>query len=350
VGRTLDEMPSILFHMRPTGELEYCNKRWIDYTGMSVRRSFAWGWSQAIHQDDLAGLMRRWGEVVQSGRGGVAEARIRRSDGHYRWFLFTARCFRDEAGRIVRWYGAATDIDDRKRAEDDVRKQRQEICAASIAHEVAQPLAAILTNGQVCLRWLDRDAPNLEQARRAATRMMGEGRRATDVIHRLRALALQRAPERARVNLNEVIHDAVPLVEAELDKHRIALKLLLAADLPQVLGDKVQLRQVLVNLMLNAAQATAKVHGRPRSLCIRTERCHRQGVQVRVVDSGLGIDPAHFGRLFDAFFTTRPDGMGIGLSLCRSIIESHGGQIWSSNNDGSGATFGFVLSQAEDAL
>jgi len=205
--RILDRIPSILFYTNPAGELEYCNKRWIEYTGMSVKNSFGWGWTDSIHPDDLAGLIKRWGEVVQSGRPGEAEARMRRFDGQYLRFMFRADCFRDEAGNIVKWYGAAADIEDRKLTSHAAlahvtRATALDELMASIAHEVNQPLTGIVTNGEACLRWLVRGAPDLDEAQSAVQRIISDGRRASDVIHRLRALSMKEGLQKAPLNLN----------------------------------------------------------------------------------------------------------------------------------------------------
>jgi signal transduction histidine kinase len=218
---------------------------------------------------------------------------------------------------------------------------------ASIAHEVNQPLAAIVTNGEACLRWLGRQPPEVDEVRGAVESMISDGRRASDVISGLRALSRKTDPQRARLDINGVIEDVVLLVQREVLNHRVVLRLELAPGVPPVLGDRVQLQQVIMNLVINGLQAMAAVTDRPRDLTIRSQRRDNEAV-VEVRDSGVGIDPADMGRLFGAFFTTKGDGMGMGLSICRSIIEAHGGRIWASHNDGAGATFQFTVPLADE--
>jgi len=219
---------------------------------------------------------------------------------------------------------------------------------ASIAHEVNQPLAAIVTNGEACLRWLGRDPPQLDEARSAVESMISDGVRASDVVWGLRALSKKADPQRKSLNLNEVIEQVILLIQRELLINRVALRLELSGALPPVLGDRVQLQQVVMNLAVNGIQAMAAVNGRPRELLIRS--CRRKGDQVliEVRDSGIGIVPKNMSQLFNAFFTTKPYGMGMGLSICRSIIEAHGGRIWAGPDGGSGAIFQFTLPSAQD--
>jgi PAS domain S-box-containing protein len=213
----------------------------------------------------------------------------------------------------------------------------------SIAHEVNQPLAGIVTNGQACLRWLTRDVPDLDEARGAVTRIVNDADRASEVILRIRALAQKGEPEKTRLNLNEAIDDVLVLMRREVHRHQVRLQLDLAPDLPPVLGDRVQLQQVIINLVINAIQAMASVTDRPRDLMIRSRPYETARVLVAVQDSGTGIGPDDEVRLFERFFTTKPDGIGIGLSICRSIVEAHGGEVWASSHSGPGATFQFAL-------
>jgi signal transduction histidine kinase len=219
---------------------------------------------------------------------------------------------------------------------------------ASIAHEVRQPLAGIVTNGSACLRWLARAPPELEEARRSVESMIDDAMRANEVVLGLRALSKKADPLRVLLNLDEVVEEIVPLVRRELLDNRITLRLELARALPPVVGDRVQLKQVIMNLLINGIQAMATVDDRPRELLIRSKHHGADRVLLEVQDSGVGIDENSMHRLFNAFFTTKPDGMGMGLSICRSIIESHGGRIWASRNSGPGATFHFTLPVAAE--
>jgi C4-dicarboxylate-specific signal transduction histidine kinase len=260
----------------------------------------------------------------------------------------------DELGNIVKWYGTNTDIEDRKRAEDALHQAQAALAhvtrvatlgelTASIAHEVNQPLAGVVTNGQACLRWLARAVPDLEEARAAVERIIRDGQRASEVIQRIRALARKTDPHKVRLDLNDVIHEVVRLVHREVLGHRVSLRTDLAPTLPPVLGDRVQLQQVLINLVINGIEAMASVTDRPRELWIRSYQLAADRVCAAVQDTGIGIDPADADRLFHAFFTTKPGGLGMGLSISRSIIEAHGGRLWASRNVGPGAAVQFTL-------
>lgn len=219
--------------------------------------------------------------------------------------------------------------------------------AASIAHEVNQPLAAIETHGEACLRWMNRPEPDLGEVRSAVLAMQRDARRASEVIRRIRAMASQAAPSFAPLDLNEVAAESCDLLRRELQRHGAALKLDLQAGLPPVKGDKVQLQQVLINLVMNAAQAMSGAGARERRIEVRTYRdqCEdgHPAVAVEVSDTGPGFPPDHLKRLFDAFFTTKQDGMGMGLPICRSIIEGHGGAIRAWNRDPEGAAMAFRI-------
>jgi two-component system sensor kinase FixL len=214
---------------------------------------------------------------------------------------------------------------------------------ASIAHEVIQPLAAIVANGETCLLWLGRDEPELDEARASVAAMIRSALRSSDIIRRLRALSTKGDIQRLELNLNEIIEEVIPLIESDVLRNRVLLRLNLASELSLVLGDRVQLQQVIINLLVNGIQAMASVSDRPRELLIRSQQHDVNQVVVMVQDSGIGIDPVDMGRLFDTFFTTKADGTGVGLSICRSIIEAHGGLIWASGNSGRGAAFYFAL-------
>ena len=215
--------------------------------------------------------------------------------------------------------------------------------AASIAHEINQPLAAIVLNGDACLQWLDREMPDLAKARNAANEMISDANRAWEIVRRLRALSRKADPEYRSLNINDLVTETIPLLRREIASHGGALRMDLLSDVPPVAGDKVQLQQVVINLVVNGIQAMAGTIGRENSLTIRSRRRRGNGVLVSVIDSGTGIDPRHLDTLFNAFFTTKPAGMGMGLSICRSIIEAHGGEVGASNNQDFGATFHFTL-------
>lgn len=243
---------------------------------------------------------------------------------------------------------------ERKRAEEAYYDAQAELSrvsrlsamgalAASISHEVNQPLAAVVTNADACAIWLAGDPPNLEEVRAAMDLIAREGTRASEIVRRIRAIFTKGAAERISVQLNDVIRDVAFLMQTELAKSEVTLATELAEDLPPVLADRVQLQQVIVNLVQNGIEAMSTVTDRPRRLIVRSERNGEGNVLVAVRDTGHGIDPKDQKRIFNAFFTTKPQGMGMGLSISHSIIESHGGRLWAANNDGGGATFQFTL-------
>jgi PAS domain S-box-containing protein len=476
----INAIPALAWSARPDGAAEFFNGHYLDYIGLSATQARDWGWTVAVHPDDLHRLVAAWEVALASGQPGESEARLRRADGEYRWFLVRVNPLRNEGGSIVKWYGTNTDIDDRKRAEEELRrseaflaeaqrlsltgsfwwrvatdeiawsgqvyrtfeidpaepvtleqiqtrihpddramlwdvvgraraeesdfeyelrllmpdhsvrflhvmaraarhqdgsleyigavqdvterrrseqaldKARSELArvarvtslgalTASIAHEVNQPLSGIVTNASTCLRMLAADPPNLDGARETARRTIRDGHRASEVITRLRGLFGRRDLATEPVDLNEAIREVVALSTSELQRHRVVLRLELVDGLPPVPGDRVQLQQVILNLLLNASDAMREVTDRPRQLVVRTERSEDGGVTLLVRDSGVGFESQDAERLFEAFYTTKRDGMGIGLSLSRSIIERHHGRLWATPSEGSGATFAFTI-------
>jgi PAS domain S-box-containing protein len=303
-------------------------------------------------EDITAELLRvgRWeGELVHTKRDG---SRVTSSS---RWSLQ-----RDERGRPVATMETNNDITERNQAQEGLRRAQAELAhvnrvmtlgelTASIAHEVNQPLAGIVTNGAASLRWLDRKPPELDEARGAVQSMIDDGMRASEVIKRIRALSKKTELQKVRLDVNDLIDDVVRLVERELLDHLVSLRLEVASPLPAVLGDRVQLQQVIINLVMNGMEAMTAVTDRPRVLVIRAHRHEGELVLIEVRDSGAGIEPQVIDNLFNAFFTTKPSGMGMGLSISRSIIEAHGGRIWATRNSGPGATFQFTLPSYREA-
>src|SRR5712671_3661299 len=476
----INTIPMLAWSARPDGFCDFLNQRWLDFTGLSAEQARGSGWGAGIHPDDAKSLLDSWQVALVTGQLADVEVRMRRFDGEYRWFLLRASPLRDESGKIVKWYGTNTDIDDRKRAEEELQRSeaflaegerlslsgsfvwrldtdeitfseqlyrtfefdhdtpvtferiggrvhsddirlltdkieaartgnrglnyeirlrmpngsvkylrtiahgtrdrdgRPEIIGAiqditerrlsedalsqarsdlahvtrvtslgvltaSIAHEVNQPLSGIITNAGTCLRMLAAEPPNVEGARETAKRTIRDGNRASELIMRLRALFSKKESTTEPVDLNEAAQEVIALSLSELQRNRVILRPEFADDLPVVTGDRVQLQQVILNLLKNASDAMSAVNDRPRQLQIRTERGTDDEVRLTVQDTGVGLDPQAMDRLFQAFYTTKNDGMGIGLSVSRSIIERHHGRLWAEPNDGPGATFSFSI-------
>jgi PAS domain S-box-containing protein len=499
----VDTTPAMINSCRPDGHLDYVNKGWLDYFGFSLETaldradvmkislpsnadSSGGNWQPVIHPEDLLGFMDSWKATLAAGKPGEYEARVRRFDGAYRWHLFRAVPLYDGRGKPVKWYASAFDIEDRKRAEEALRRSegylseaqrltstgswawnaadrqsvywsqenyrlfgfdpkvgippdqvfyerihpedrnrvRQEVfverpeqgcdfdvefrinlpdgairhvrstghpvrdvsgdvveyvgtsiditdrkqaekererlqqahaelarvnrtttlgeLTASLAHEVNQPIAAALTNAKTCLRWLTRDHPDLEEAREAASRIAKDATRAADIISRIRLLFKKSASHHDVIDVNEIIRETIVLLRSEAMPGNVSIQSELASDLPHVMGDRVQVQQVLMNLMINGIDAMKEVDG-VRELAVKSQTTDKAEVMVSVSDIGVGLPPQQADQIFNAFFTTKPHGTGMGLRISRSIIESHGGRLWAADNFPCGATFCFTL-------
>jgi len=523
LGLVIDSIPSWASVIRPDGAVEFVNRWGLEYTGLRFEDTQGSGWKIAVHPDDHAGFASARRKALATGAPFEIEARFRRADGVYRWFLTRVAPLRDEGGRIVRWYGVSADIEDRKVAdallageklllemitrgdrlalildalcrlveersggalcsilllgpdgtslrhgaapslpgayvkaidgvpigpsagscgtaayralpvivsdiatdplwadyralalshslracwstpmlssegrvlgtlavyhreprrptlhERDIverithlaavtveRKQAEEALhqaqielarvtrvttlgelTASIAHEVNQPLAAIVADASACLQWLAADRPDLDSVREALAAMIKDGERAADVIGRIRALLSRSRVDAEPCDLAGIVHEVLPLVAPEMGRHGIVLQTALAPELPRVLGDRIQLQQVLLNLLVNAAEAMRETPPERRRVVVRsTAECHDDGAWavLAVEDAGVGFREQDEARLFEAFYTTKPSGLGMGLSISRSIIERHGGRLWATPNPDHGATFHFAL-------
>jgi len=300
--------------------------------------------------------MEKWQAAVASGEPFESEARYRRKDGAYRWFLVRAVPLRDAQGKIVKWYGTKSDIEDRKRAEEERESLRSDLAhvnrvsmmgelAASLSHELKQPITATVTNAKTSIRWLRRDQPDLDEACEASERIVEDGKRAADIIDRLRSLYKKAPSQRELVDINEIVKEMVVLLRGEAHRYGVSIRTDLAPDLPKITADRVQLQQVLMNLMLNAIEAMKETGG---IVTVSSKRDHDGGVLTSVSDTGVGLPAGKAGEIFNAFFTTKAQGSGMGLAISRSIVESHGGRLWATANDGRGATFHFRLPVAVD--
>lgn len=482
--QTINTIPSPAFSTHADGHVDFLNQRWLDYAGMTAEQALGWGWKTVIHPDDVDRHLQYWQSCLESGTEGEIEARHRRFDGVYRWCVVRANPLRDESGNVIKWYGISFDIEDRKRAEDALKLSRsllekgqstsstgsffwrvdgnvvdvsdefrrihefepdvpitldqirsrihpedlamigdkierareggddltgvldydvrlvmpdgsikfvhtnghgtrdpsgvleiigatQDITSrrlaeyalieartelervarvtalgaltASIAHEVSQPLSVVGVNAGMCLRLLTEDPPNVSAAIEAAQGIVADGKRASDVIAHLRSFFAKRGGMTEMIDLNSVAREVVAFSSIAIQRNRVVLREELAGDLPQVMGDRVELQQVIMNLLLNACDAMRDVEGRTREVFLRSERDDGGRVRLSLQDTGVGIEPQSEHMLFEPFYTTKDGGMGIGLSISRSIVERHGGRLWATPNEGHGATFAFVL-------
>jgi PAS domain S-box-containing protein len=308
---------------------------------------------QHIHPDDRESVYRTVERASRDLKDFEHEYRLLMPDGAIKYVHATAHVVTDAAGG-TEFVGAVTDITARKQAEAKLHEAQTNLAhvtrvtalgelAASIAHEVNQPLTAVVTNAAACLRWLDREPPNVKEARGIMESIITDGSRAGDVIQRVRALVNKTTDQKAPLDINEVIVEVVGLVQHELVSHRVSLRLELAPALPLVLADRIQLQQVILNLVINGIEAMQPVTDRPRELVIQTRRDEARQILVKVRDHGVGVATENADRLFDAFYTTKSSGMGMGLSICRSIVDAHGGRLSVAGDAGPGATFQFTL-------
>ncbi len=354
----VETIPAMAFSARPDGSIEFVNRPWLDYSGLSEKDNLGAGWELTIHPGDLDEHLGRWRASLETGTPFENESRQRGASGEYRWFLVRAVPLRDKHGNILKWYGTLTDIEDRKRSEEERERFRQlqadlahenrvsmmgEL-AASLSHELRQPITAAITDATTCLRWLTRDQPDVQEAREATMRTMKDGTRAAEIIDRLRFFYTKGGPpERELVDVNELAREMLVLLRSEADRYAIWIRTDLDAELPKISADRVQLQQVLMNLMLNGIEAMRDVDG-PRELAIKSQRAENEQLQVSVSDTGVGLPPQQADKIFDAFFTTKVQGSGMGLRISRSIVESHGGRLWAAANPPRGARFYFTLS------
>jgi predicted ATPase/signal transduction histidine kinase len=306
-----------------------------------------------VHPDDIAAFRQVVERASNDGQDYVHEYRLRMPDQRVKHVHVVARAFRDEAGD-VEFVGSVMDVSAIRLAEHELRKTQTDLAhvmrvtslgelTASIAHEVNQPLGAVLINAEACQTWLNHERPNLTEVHAALERIVRDGTRAGEVIRRVRTLAKKADTKMAPLNLHDVLSEALILVQHELSSSRVALRMEQASALPVILADKVQLQQVILNLVINGIEAMQSITDRPRELLIRSEQDDAQQVRVTVTDCGVGFSADSASQLFNTFFTTKSSGMGMGLSICRSIIELHGGRIWAGLNAPHGATIQFTL-------
>jgi len=355
----VEAIPGMVGIHSADGQNEYTNQRVLDYTGKTREEMVNEGWTSVFHPDDVDRVLITWFQSVASGEAHTFEFRLRRWDGVYRWFQSHSEPLRNSEGRIIRWYSLIVDIDDRRNAEEALRKTQFELAhvsrvttmgelVASIAHEVNQPLGAIVTNGHACIRLLSRATPDLENSRAVIEHMIDDGLRASEVIKRIRNLSHKTPAEKTQLDINSAIREVIALVANDVRNGQVELRSELEADLPSVVGDRIQLQQVMLNLILNGKDAMSDLNASPRELTIKSSIDEKGEVVVAVRDSGPGLNPQEVERIFEPFFTTKAEGMGLGLSISRTIIEAHGGALWAERNKDKGATFTFSLPGCEE--
>jgi signal transduction histidine kinase len=315
-------------------------------------------WTRSIHPEDRPPIESALRRAFQTGEL-FTECRTIWPDGSVHWLLEVGRVIFDAEGGPARLVELRMDTTERKRAEAALREAAAELAhvtrvttmgelTATIAHEVNQPLTAVAANANACLRWLAGDAPNLDEACASAQRIIRDAHRASEVIGRVRGLLTRTPPTGVALDVNDIVEETAALVRGEAQRRQTSVTTDLAARLRPVVGDRVQLQQVLLNLIMNGIEAMGAVTERPRRLVIRTGQSEANSLVVTVQDCGTGIDPEHAQRLFEPFFSTKPDGLGMGLSVCRTIVERHGGRLWVVPNAGFGATFHVSLPVADE--
>ena len=349
----INTVPALVWRASPDGTIDFINERLLEFVGLSSDGIAGWNWESVLHPDDRTKFVSNWHKAVRDGQSMESEVRVRRTNGEHCWFFVRTVPLRDDAGKVIKWYGSGIEIADRKRAEEERERLRQIEAdlahinrvsmlgemAASLAHEIKQPIAAAINSANSCIEWLAHEPPNLDRARASATRIDQYGNRAAEIIDRIRSLYKKSPTRRELIDVNGIIEELFALLKCEADRYSIAMRTELTGELPKIVADRVQLQQVFMNLMLNAVEAMKDSGG---ELTIRSQR-EDSRLQFSVSDTGVGLPPEKVDRIFSAFFTTKPQGSGMGLAISRSIVESHGGRLWATVNDGRGATFHFTL-------
>jgi PAS domain S-box-containing protein len=333
------------------GDALHVSEEWYRIYGFDPEEGMS-AWEkrlQRLHPEDRAKWQRAVDRAIREKSDYEVEVRVLLPGGMVKYIHIVGHPVLNASGDVVQFVGTSMDISASKRAEEaqaDLahvsRVTTMGELTASLAHEVKQPIAAAATNASTCLRWLEGDTPNIEEARAAAMRISKDAKRAGEIISRIGLFFKKSVSEREWVDVNEVIREMIVILRSEAMRYSISLRTELAGDLPQVLGDRVQLQQVLMNLMINGIEAMKDVDG-TRELAITSQRAENEQVLVSVSDIGVGLPPHQTDQIFNAFFTTKPHGTGMGLRISRSIIESHGGRLWAADNSPRGASFQFTL-------
>jgi PAS domain S-box-containing protein len=349
----IDGIAGLFAILAPNGEVETVNRQLLEYFGQSLEELKNWATNDAVHPEDRPRVLEFNMRGLVSGLPFNFELRLRRFDGEYRSFETRVVPFRDDTGRIARWYNLLTDIEDRTRALARLEQMHSDFAhmnrvsmmgelAASLSHEITQPISSARNNARAAQNFLDMQPPDLSEVREALSCVVGDTDRAGDIVDRIRDHIKKAPPRKEHVDLNEAINEVIVLGRSAIIKNGVSVQTRLCEGLFPVHCDRVQLQQVVLNLILNAVEAMGSIDSGPRELLISTEQ-HPTGVLVAVRDSGPGIDPTHLERVFEAFYTTKSLGVGMGLSICRSIIDAHGGRLWAEANEPRGTIFQFTL-------
>ncbi|MGA9672262.1 MAG: ATP-binding protein [Terracidiphilus sp.] len=348
----LQQLPVSAWTLKPDGTPDFVNRVWLEFAGQTLDfvRSHPEAWMTAVHPEDRETAAKGFWEGVLSGKGFVFETRtLRAQDGTYRWHLNQAVVLRNAEGKVLKFVGTTTDIDDQKRTEEALRQAQGDLArisrvttmgelTASLAHEIKQPISGAITNVSTCLRKLGRDEPNLQEVHAAIARIGRDVQRAAEIVDRIRAQFEKGNASKQTFDVNEIIPETFALLRDEAMRYNISIRMELVADLPQIVGDRVQLQQVAMNLIINSIEAMKDVDG-TRELVIKSERAENERILISFTDTGIGLSPQLVEQIFEPFFTTKPHGTGMGLRISRSIIESHGGRLSALASPGRGATF-----------
>jgi len=353
--RTMADTAPVMSWMSGTDKLcTFFNKGWLDFTGRMLEQELGNGWAEGVHREDFARCLETYTNAFNARQEFTMEYRLRRFDGEYCWVLDHGVPRSEANGEFLGYIGCAIDIAERKRGELEVVQQRAELAhiarvstmgelAASLAHELNQPLTAILSNAQAAQRFLAVKPPDLEELHEILKDIVQDDSRAGEVIRRMRTLVKREELEFAPLDLGNVVSDVVLLTHSDATLHDIRVVLEIDSGLPPVQGDKVQLQQVLLNLLLNAFDAVKNSPADERSVAVQADLDGASMLKVAVRDRGTGLNGAQVDKIFEPFYTTKPDGLGMGLSISRSIVEAHGGRLWAENNRDCGATFYFTV-------
>jgi PAS domain S-box-containing protein len=352
----LETVPGLLFSRLPSGEVEYANQRSSEYLGMTQEEINSGAWVNALHPNEKQEVLDEIVRNFAKGEPYTMEYRRRRYDGVYRRFQTSVQPLKNEKGEIIRWYGILTDVDDLRRAEESLRLTQEKLShamqigvlsefAASVVHEISQPLTAMVADGEACRLWLSLNSPNVADIRAAIERIVGDGEEVRTIIGTLRDLFRRSPAQKVVVNLCQVANEVITLARSRASNQQVAIDSQMPDDLPAVMADRIQVQQVLMNLLLNAMDSLQTVSLDRKRIVIRARR-HGEMVVTEIEDRGSGVEDRE--RIFESFFTTKGRGMGMGLSICRSIIEAHEGQLWCEPGEVWGTVFSFTLPLSQE--